>query len=80
MATFYYSKDTGYLWPKTTEPTERELKHLAGEGGVTPWGTVDVEESVLEDAQSHRCVVSSEGSIALLPEDQWPENQVGDDA
>ena len=75
---FYYRKDTGFMWPKHGEPTEREQRHLAGASGLVPWGMVRV---ALPEMQAHvlsgHCVYA-DGSIRMLPENEWPENQ-GDD-
>ena len=74
MITFYYRKDSGNLWRKTTDPTPKELMHLSCADGLVPWGVAEVDEDVAEriDAGHCRC---ADGTVIMLPDSEWPENQ-----
>lgn len=74
MATFYYHRESGYLWPKTTSPTPHEERHLAGDSGFDHWGIIDIDGVMADHALLNHCIIQ-DGQAGMLPEDVWPENQ-----
>ena len=74
---FYYRKDTGFLWPKRSEPTEREQQHLAGASGLVPWGIFSIDETnatMIDHALAGHCLCD-DGRVYVTPESEWPENR-----
>ena len=72
MVTFYYRKDNGSLWRKTTIPTQQELMHLSCADGLVPWGMVDVDDFLIDHIEAGHCLCL-DGKVIILPESEWPE-------
>jgi len=71
---FYARLDTGAIWPKRSEPTERVNRHLACENGLVPWELLHIEdESMIAHALQGHCIFDDD-LVIVLPEDDWPEN------
>lgn len=74
MVEYYYRKDSGNLWRKTSDPTEQEQRHLAGAPGLVPWGLVVVDHAKADHVDAGHCLCI-DGRVDLIPEEQWPENR-----
>ncbi len=75
MATFYYRKDSGFIWEKISEPTEQEQKHLACVVDVVWWGQIEISDTAtINHVRKGRCVCVDD-VVSVIPESEWPENQ-----
>ena len=77
MKSYYYRKDTGSLWAKTTDPTARELMHLSCADGLVPWGIIEVDDFLVDHINASHCLVV-DGALVMLPESEWPEEVITD--